>query len=679
MTTAVLLATARATPDRAAAALPLPGEAGGSPLARLHEQLRGRADTVVVVTRAALAVPLAPGGSEPVRPPDDEGDLEALADLLERAPRGPVLLVSADVVVSAAALDVVLADPRGAVTVLVGPPGLSWPVAVPGPVVTEAASPRHALAGRATGSALGVLRVPAGRRDEVAATAREAAAQLRAAQLPTTGGPPAQDALALLLVALVRAGQRVRPVPLRGFAWGRCLDAPSAAQAATRLAEVDEERARLDAAVKPDDGFFGTFFVSPYSKHLARAAGRAGLTPNQVTVTSMLLGAVAAALYAGGTRTSLVLGSLVAHAAFTLDCVDGQLARWSGAFSALGAYLDAVFDRVKEYLLYAGLAVGAARGGDDVWLLAALALLLQTAHHALQFSWPGDDQAAVLPRQGPVGVARLGDAAGAAGPARVAVAVSSTLQGSPLSRWGRRVVQMPIGERFAVDHRRGGARRAAGRPHRARRRDLPGPRLLHVRAAAPVGGRVSAVRHYRDDGPLVELLARRVPAARAALPWTLPAALPLLALLVVPARSAPLALAAATAVAALAAARASRSPSDGRLDWLVTPLLRAAEYGALLRLAVLDGAATVPACYALLAALAYHHYDLVYRLRDRGEEPSAALRRAGLGWEGRLLAVALLAALELLRPALYVAAPVLLLAYVVEGVRGWQRSGRLAA
>lgn len=190
---------------------------------------------------------------------------------------------------------------------------------------------------------------------------------------------------------------------------------------------------------------------------------------------------------------------------------------------------------------------------------------------------------------------------------------------------------------------------------------------------------MSAVRHYRDDGPLVELLALRVPAARAALPWTVPAALPLLALLVVPARTAPLALAVATAVAALAASRASRSPSDGRLDWLVTPLLRAAEYGALLRLAVLDGAATVPACYALLAALAYHHYDLVYRLRDRGEEPSAALRRAGLGWEGRLLAVALLAGLDLLRPALYVAAPLLLLAYVVEGVRGWQRSGRLAA
>lgn len=451
MTTAVLIATARATPGHAAAALPLPGDPAGSPLARLQEQVRDRAGAVVLLTRDALAGPLAAPGLDLVHSADDEGDLEALADLLERGPRDDVLLVSAEVVVNTAALDVVLADPRGAVTVLVGPPGLSWPVAVPGPVVTEAGSPRHALAGRATGSALGVLRVPAGRRDEVAAVAREAARELRAAALPAAGGPPEDDALALLLVALVRTGQRVRPVPLRGFAWGRCLDASSTADAAARLGEVDEERARLDAAVKPDDGFFGTFFVSPYSKHLARAAGRAGLTPNQVTVTSMVLGAVAAALYAGGTRTSLVLGSLVAHAAFTLDCVDGQLARWSGAFSALGAYLDAVFDRVKEYLLYAGLAVGAARGGDDdVWLLAALALLLQTAHHALQFSWPGDDQAAVLPRQGPVGVARLGEAAGAAGPARVAVAVSSTLQGSPLSRWGRRVVQMPIGERFAV-------------------------------------------------------------------------------------------------------------------------------------------------------------------------------------------------------------------------------------
>jgi hypothetical protein len=190
---------------------------------------------------------------------------------------------------------------------------------------------------------------------------------------------------------------------------------------------------------------------------------------------------------------------------------------------------------------------------------------------------------------------------------------------------------------------------------------------------------VSALRHYRDDGPLAELAGRLLGPASSALPWTSAASLPLLALLVVPAQQAPVALAAAAVAAAVLAGRASTGPHSGRLDWLVPPLLRVAEYGALLRLSVEVGPATVPACYALLAALAYHHYDLVYRLRDRSEPAPAWLRRAGLGWEGRLLAAAVLAAAGVLRPALYAAAAVLLVVYVAEGTLAWRRSERTPA
>ena len=422
-------------------------------MGRLLGQLSGRAEHVHLITRPGLERALPCSGVEVLPSTDLCTDLQALAQVLTSAPHGAVLLVWAEVATSIALLDAVLADPRPSVTALVGGPGLSWPAAVAGGVVTEAASPLHRLSRTSTAgeqaSTLGVLRVPGERRGEVAEVALDAADQLAGAALPA-GQEPADDALAVLLVALARGGCRVRTVPLRGFAWGRALDERSARRAGERLVEVDDGQARLDAAVKPDDGFFGTFFVSPYSKHLARAAHRVGLTPNQVTVTSMVLGAVAAALFAEGSRPALVLGALVAHAAFVLDCVDGQLARYAGAFSALGAYLDAVFDRVKEYLLYAGLAIGAARHGDDVWVLASLALLLQTVHHSLQFSWPGSEQTAVLPRQGPLTAPVLGERPAAEGVARVAVAVSSTAHSRALLLWVRRIVQFPIGERFAV-------------------------------------------------------------------------------------------------------------------------------------------------------------------------------------------------------------------------------------
>lgn len=81
--------------------------------------------------------------------------------------------------------------------------------------------------------------------------------------------------------------------------------------------------------------------------------------------------------------------------------------------------------------------------------------------------------------------------------------------------------------------------------------------------------------------------------------------------------------------------------SDGRLRWVVSPLLRTGEYATLIVLAWRAG--TPPAAFALLAVVASHHYDLAYR-----RQSAPASRRVDLlagGWDGRtlLLTVAALA------------------------------------
>jgi hypothetical protein len=99
----------------------------------------------------------------------------------------------------------------------------------------------------------------------------------------------------------------------------------------------------------------------------------------------------------------------------------------------------------------------------------------------------------------------------------------------------------------------------------------------------------------------------------------------------------------APAVTLLLAGPGSTHPHDGRLDWLVPPILRVIEY------------AFVAACgfahqlnpaliFLLLGALAFHHYDLVYRLRQHIYAPSW-LSTLGLGWDGRMMAVSLVALL----------------------------------
>ena len=110
---------------------------------------------------------------------------------------------------------------------------------------------------------------------------------------------------------------------------------------------------------------------------------------------------------------------------------------------------------------------------------------------------------------------------------------------------------------------------------------------------------------------------------------------PLLALIAITGDGAswPLAGAVVAWLVLLAGASAGR-PLRDRLRWVVPPSLRVAEYAGLLWLAALAGPSSVPAAFALLLAITYRHYDMVYRLRHRAMTPPRWLNRGALGLGG---------------------------------------------
>jgi hypothetical protein len=134
--------------------------------------------------------------------------------------------------------------------------------------------------------------------------------------------------------------------------------------------------------------------------------------------------------------------------------------------------------------------------------------------------------------------------------------------------------------------------------------------------------------------------------------------------------------AAAIAWLVLAAGAAGGRPLVDRFRWAVPAALRAAEYAALIWLASIAGADAVPAAFALLAAVTFRHYDVVYRLRHRGVLPPRWLNRAAGGWDGRVVAGLLLAVAGALPEALYALAALLGAAFVAESVHAWATFGR---
>jgi phosphatidylglycerophosphate synthase len=105
---------------------------------------------------------------------------------------------------------------------------------------------------------------------------------------------------------------------------------------------------------------------------IALGLGRLGLSPDALTIIGFGITIVGAIFLA--TQQWLV-GGLVVLVGGIFDMFDGTLARATGKVSRLGAFMDSVFDRWGEALVYLGIVAGGVLSGHErVPILAAAAM-----------------------------------------------------------------------------------------------------------------------------------------------------------------------------------------------------------------------------------------------------------------------------------------------------------------
>ncbi len=105
---------------------------------------------------------------------------------------------------------------------------------------------------------------------------------------------------------------------------------------------------------------------------IALGMGRLGLTPDGLTLIGFGITVVGAALLAG---QLWLAGGIVVFLGGVFDMFDGTLARATGKVSTLGAFMDSVFDRWGEAIVYLGITWGAVLGGSDTVAVLATAAL----------------------------------------------------------------------------------------------------------------------------------------------------------------------------------------------------------------------------------------------------------------------------------------------------------------
>ncbi|TDD82000.1 CDP-alcohol phosphatidyltransferase family protein [Actinomadura darangshiensis] len=137
---------------------------------------------------------------------------------------------------------------------------------------------------------------------------------------------------------------------------------------------LDDVRQRT---YKARDAWWTVLLVDPLASRLVRfTANRTRVTPNQLTVAALVLGLAAGACFAVASWPWLLAGALLYHLSFTLDCMDGKIARLKGTGSVFGAWLDYIFDRVRVLACAIALMAGQyAATGNVAYIWTALAVV----------------------------------------------------------------------------------------------------------------------------------------------------------------------------------------------------------------------------------------------------------------------------------------------------------------
>jgi phosphatidylserine synthase len=312
-----------------------------------------------------------------------------------------------------------------------------------------------------------------------------------------------------------------------------------------------------------------------------------------------------------------------------VDCVDGELARYTRKFSELGAWLDAITDRVKEYAVFLGLAYGAyVQNGENLWVLAALLMTVQTFRHLSDYNFSqavkARDEEVV-----PVPVDFMASWDGIeAEVTKQETGLAANYYFKRTKYWAGKVITFPIGERWlaiSLTAAIGGA--------------------VFTFSVMPILALVSMAWVYRVRiGKSLQMAKFKIKSLvivrQLDMGWT-------------------------------------QNSISKRFDWLEPSILRLIELGSLIMLFAFSGKLVGDsgvAAFVILFSIAFHHYDNLYRAMQ-GEQKPMWLSWAGLTVPGRLL---LITVLDLLSIGLEPLAGYFLLLFLVFSSAQWVMQRKMA-
>lgn len=145
--------------------------------------------------------------------------------------------------------------------------------------------------------------------------------------------------------------------------------------------EVKDSAKRIDA-------WWTVKVIDPIALRLTYLfANYTGLTPNQITLFSLIFGLLSAYFFLKGDYPNLVLGAIAMELSFVFDCVDGKIARLKKTGTQFGAYWDFIQDRLVQFAALFALIRSQYQltGNTDFWILGMIYVFADALHRTSSF------------------------------------------------------------------------------------------------------------------------------------------------------------------------------------------------------------------------------------------------------------------------------------------------------
>lgn len=128
---------------------------------------------------------------------------------------------------------------------------------------------------------------------------------------------------------------------------------------------------------------FDLSFYRPLAFLIVKLVYPTRITPNQLTINSIILGIASGILYGTGKPDLILVGAALYVLSNIFDCSDGQLARLKHNGTAVGRIIDGMADFTVMVAVMTGIGFGYANhtGEPAFWWLMILASLLSCVIH----------------------------------------------------------------------------------------------------------------------------------------------------------------------------------------------------------------------------------------------------------------------------------------------------------